>query len=94
MAQDTINRLVAVMFTLSLQEQEFIVEQIQKNISLEKERQQRLEGKPYTWDELRTRVQEALDQYHRGEYYSDEEDDTLFDEFLRGELQVAVWKSL
>ena len=90
MAQDTINRLVAVMFTLSLQEQEFIVEQIQKNISLEKERQQRLEGKPYTWDELRTRVQEALDQYHRGEYYSDEEDDTLFDEFLRGELQVAV----
>ena len=90
MAQETINRLVAVMFTLSLQEQEFIVEQMQKNIRHKKERQQMLEDKPYTWDELRARVHESLDEYHQGKYYTEEEADRLFDDYCVNELGVAV----
>lgn len=43
-----------------------------------------------SWDELRAEVREAEEQIARGEVYSDEEDDRLFDEHLRNELGVAV----
>jgi len=44
----------------------------------------------YTWEELRAEVREAEEQIARGEVYSDEEDDRLFDEYLRNDLGVAV----
>lgn len=43
-----------------------------------------------TWDELRARIQESEEQIARGEVFSDEEDDRLFDKFLTDELGVAV----
>lgn len=91
MAQEKLNALLQVLIiSLPIQEQEWLVREIQENIRIEKQHPTSLNEKPYTWDELRARVQESLDQYHRGEYYSDEEDDALFDEFLRDELKVAV----
>ena len=44
----------------------------------------------YTWEELRAEVREAEEQIARGEVYSDEEDDRLFDEYIRNDLGVAV----
>ena len=44
----------------------------------------------YTWDELRAEVHEAEEQIARGEVYSGEEDDCMFDEYLKNELGVAI----
>lgn len=45
---------------------------------------------PYTWDELRAEVREAESQIASGKTYSSEEDDRLFDEFLRNDLELVV----
>ena len=44
----------------------------------------------YTWEELRAEVHEAEDQIARGEVYSDEEDDRMFEKKKKNELGVAV----
>ena len=46
--------------------------------------------RPYTWEELRARVRESEEQIARGEVYSQEESDRMFDEYLKTELGVAV----
>ena len=43
-----------------------------------------------SWDELRAGVREAEEQIASGQYYSSEEDDRLFDEFVTNELKVAL----
>ena len=67
---------------LSLREKEQLIRDVQANI-----RQLR---RTYTWEELRAGVQEAEEQIARGEVYSSEEDDKLFDEFLTEELGVTL----
>lgn len=67
---------------LSLREKEQLIRDVQANI-----RQLR---RAHTWEELRAGVQEAEEQIARGEVYSSEEDDKLFDEFISEELGVEL----
>ena len=76
-------------FMLPLVDQKRLIRDIQSHVNLMPvETSDELHR--YTWDELRAEVREAEEQIARGEVYSDEEDDRLFDEHLRNELGVAV----
>ena len=91
MAQEKLNALLQVLIiSLPIQEQEWLVKEIQENIRLEKQQQSSLEDRQYTWDELRARVQESYGQYKCGEFYTEEEADAMMDEFLQNELKIAV----
>ena len=76
-------------FMLPLVDQKRLIRDMQSHINLTP-----AEGENdlhrFTWEELRAEVREAEEQIARGEVYSDEEDDRLFDEYLRKELGVAV----
>ena len=48
------------------------------------------EEQPFTWEELRARVQESEQQIARGEVFSEEESDRMFDEFIVNELGIAL----
>lgn len=71
-------------FMLPIVDQKRLIKDIQAHVDLTPELPQ------YTWEELRAEVHEAEEQIARGEVYSDEEDDRMFDEFLKNELGVAV----
>ena len=49
-----------------------------------------MKDKHYTWEELRAGVREAEEQFARGEVYTAEEDDRMFDAFISQELGVAL----
>ena len=76
-------------FMLPLQEQKQLIREMQANV-----KHPRIivlnEQSSYTWDELRAGVREAEGQIARGEIYSNEEDDRLFDEFITEELGVTL----
>ena len=75
-------------FMLPLVDQKRLIRDMQSHINLIPVEE---EGLPrYTWEELRAEVREAEEQIARGEVYSDEEDDRLFDEYLKNELGVAI----
>lgn len=71
-------------FMLPIVDQKRLIKDIQAHVDLTPELPR------YTWEELRAEVHEAEEQIARGEVYSDEEDDRLFDEYLKNELGVAV----
>ena len=75
-------------FMLPLVDQKRLIRDMQSHINLIPVEEEGLHR--YTWEELRAEVHEAEEQIARGEVYSDEEDDQLFDEFLKNKLGVAV----
>lgn len=85
----TYSDVLNMAFMLPLREQKQLIKDMQANVKhpqitvLNKQR-------PYTWDELRAGVREAEGQIARGEVYSGEEDDRLFDEFITDELGVKL----
>ena len=74
---------------LSLAEQKRLVNDMQTFIN---RNQAKEDMRPYTWEELRAGIREAEEQLVRGEVYTDEEDDRLFDEFIVKELSAQVWE--
>jgi len=83
MAQETLNSLIAVMKTLSFQEQEQVIIELQDNIS-------RYAPKYEPTDEQKARLREAYRQAQAGEVYSQEEAHRMMDEFVSAEYAVAV----
>ena len=69
MAQETLDSLIQVMFTLSLPEQVKVIERMQANV-------QRLSQEPltpYTMEEIDARLDEAERDVEEGRYYTTDE---------------------
>ena len=73
---------------LSLAEQKRLINDVQTFISHIPINDESLQ--PYTWEELRARIRESEEQIARGEVYSEEESDKMFDEFITNELGIAI----
>lgn len=71
---------------LPVQEQKQLIRDVLESLN----RQQETDSHSYSWEELRANVREAEEQIASGKYYSSEEDDQLFDEFIANELKVAL----
>ena len=69
MAQETLDSLIQVMFTLSLSEQEKVIERMQANVR----RLNREAVTPYTMEEIDARLDESERDIEEGRYYSTEE---------------------
>ena len=72
-------------FLLPIREQQQLIRDIQAHVN-----QLPNEEQPFTWEELRARVQESEQQIARGEVFSEEESDRMFDEFIVNELGIAL----
>ena len=83
MAQETLKSLIAVIMTLSLQEQEQVIIQLQDNISRHADSLQLTE-------EQKARLRESHRQAQAGEVYSQEEAHQMMDEFAQEQFSVAV----
>ena len=68
MAQETLDSLIQVMFTLSLPEQEKVIERMQANV-----RQLTSKSTPYTMEEIDARLDESERDIEEGRYYTTEE---------------------
>ena len=75
-------------FMLPIPEQKQLIRDVLESLN----RQQETDSYSYSWDELRANVHEAEEQIASGRFFSSEEDDQLFDEFIAKELKVALWK--
>ena len=73
-------------FMLPIKEQQQLIRDVQTNLN----RGLDAEHRRYSWEELRAGVQESEDQIAHGAYYTSDEDDRLFDEFITKELNVAL----
>ena len=79
MAQETLDSLIQVMFTLSLPEQVKVIERMQANV-------QRLSQEsvaPYTMEEIDARLDEAERDIEEGRYYTT-------DQVFHSQYAVAV----
>jgi len=83
MAQETLNSLIAVMMTLSLQEQEQVVMELQENIS-------RQSGKEPLTEEQKARLRQAYREAQEGNVVSQETAHQMMDEFVQQQYAVAV----
>ena len=83
MAQETLNSLIAVMKTLSFQEQEQVIIELQDNIT-------RNAPKYEPTEEQKARLRLAYQQAQAGEVCSQEEAHRMMDEFVQAEYAVAV----
>lgn len=83
----TYSQVLNMASLLSLADQKRLVNDVQTII---RRNQAEEEVHPYTWEELRAGISEAEEQLARGEVYTDEEDDRLFDEFIVKELSAQV----
>ena len=85
----TYSDVLNMAFMLPLREQKQLIKDMQANV-----KHPRIivlnDQSHCTWDELRAGVREAEGQIARGEIYSCEEDDRLFDEFIADELGVKL----
>ena len=68
MAQETLNSLIAVMMTLSVQEQEQVISELQANVKSLSETHA-----PYTMEEIDARLDESERDIEEGRYYTTEE---------------------
>ena len=68
MAQETLNSLIAVMMTLSVQEQEQVISELQANV-----RDLREAPAPYTMEEINARLDESECDIEEGRFYTTEE---------------------
>ena len=69
MAQETLDSLIQVMFTLSLPEQEKVIERMHANVR----RLNRESVAPYTMEEIDARLDESERDIEEGRYYTTEE---------------------
>ena len=69
MAQETLDSLIQVMFTLSLSEQEKVIERMQANVR----RLNREAVTTYTKEEIDARLDESERDIEEGRYYTTEE---------------------
>ena len=83
MAQETLNSLIAVMMTLSLQEQEQVVMQLQENIS------RYSETEPLT-EEQKNRLRQAYREAQEGQVVSQEAAHQMMDEFVQQQFVTAI----
>lgn len=83
----TYSQVLNMACLLSLADQKRLVNDVQTII---RRNQAEEDVHPYTWEELRAGISEAEEQLARGEVYTDEEDDRLFDEFIVKELSAQV----
>lgn len=83
MAQETLNSLIAVMMTLSLQEQERVVLELQDNISRSREKYQPTE-------EQKARLRQAFQEAQEGKVISQETAHRMMDEFAEEQYAMAV----
>ena len=83
----TYSNVLDMAFMLPIVDQKRLIKDIQAHVNMMPIEE---ELPRYTWEELRAEVREAEEQIARGEVYSDEEDDRMFDEYLKNELGVAV----
>ena len=68
MAQETLNSLIAVMMTLSVQEQEQVISELQANVKGLNQTHT-----PYTMAEIDARLDESERDIEEGRYYTTEE---------------------
>ena len=66
MAQETLDSLINVMFTLSLPEQEIVIERLQNNVRV----LSRGSVAPYTMEEIDARLDESERQFEEGQYFT------------------------
>jgi predicted transcriptional regulator len=78
MAQETLNSLIAVMMTLSVQEQEQVIAELQANV-----RGLRQVPAPYTMEEIDARLDESERDIEDGRFYTT-------DEVFHSQYSVAV----
>ena len=83
MAQETLNSLIAVMMTLSLQEQEQVVARLQDNIS-------RHNGSFLPSEEQKSRLRQAYREAQEGKIISQEAAHRMMDEFDQEQYAIAV----
>lgn len=83
MAQETLKSLIAVIMTLSLQEQKQVVMELQDNINS-------LSGNYQPTDEQKARLRLAHSQAMTGNVCSQEEAHRMMEEFERKEMVAAV----
>jgi GTP-sensing pleiotropic transcriptional regulator CodY len=83
MAQETLNSLIAVIKTLSFQEQEQVIIELQDNII-------RHAAKYEPTEEQKARLRAAYQQAQSGEVYSQVEAHRMMDEFEPAEYAMAV----
>ena len=70
MAQETLKSLIAVMMTLSIQEQEQVITELQNNVD---KLQNHPDIAPYTMQEIDAQLDEAERDIEEGRYYTTEE---------------------
>ena len=78
MAQETLNSLIEVMMTLSVQEQEQVIAELQANV-----RGLRQVPAPYTMEEIDARLDESERDIEDGRFYTT-------DEVFHSQYSVAV----
>ena len=83
MAQETLNSLIAVMMTLSLQEQEQVVLELQDNISRNKRKYE-------PTDEQKARLRQAFRESQDGKVISQEAAHRMIEEFAEEQYAMAV----
>ncbi len=69
MAQETLNSLIAVMMTLSVQEQEQVISELQANVRGLRQ----APTTPYTMEEINARLDESERDIEEGRYYTTDE---------------------
>ena len=83
MAQETLNSLIAVIMTLSLQEQEQVVIEIQDNITRNK-------GKYEPTEEQKARLRQAYREAQEGKVISQEAADRMMEEVVEEQYAMAI----
>ena len=83
MAQETLNSLIAVMMTLSLQEQEQVVFELQDNINRSREKYQQTE-------EQKARLRQAYQEAQEGKVISQDVAHQMMDDFAQEQYALAV----
>ena len=83
MAQETLNSLIAVMMTLSLQEQERVVSELQDNIK-------RHSNKSEPTEEQKARLRQAYHEAQEGKVTDQEDAHRMIDEFAHEQHEMAI----
>lgn len=80
------NNVLNLAFMLPIKEQRQLIRDVQIHLSSHLGQ----DAQSHSWEELRAGVREAEEQIAAGQYFSSEEDDRLFDEFIENDLKVAL----
>ena len=83
MAQETLESLIKVMFTLSLSEQEHVVTELQNNI-------RRHTNLAQPTDEQQSRLRQAYRDSQEGRVFSQAEAHRMMDEFVQKQYAATV----